>query len=86
MEPEQHRFIVTGMDADGDRHTFETDDAARAEAMLCQFAEDLEVVRMSDTEGAPGAADRNDHRPADVIGGLIRASRLIALVPEALEL
>jgi hypothetical protein len=45
---DQHRFIVTGLDSEGDRHTFETDDAARAEAVLCQFSEDLEVVRMSD--------------------------------------
>jgi hypothetical protein len=45
---DQLRFIVTGLDSDGDRPTFETDDAARAEAALCQFSEDLEVVRMSD--------------------------------------
>ena len=47
----EHRFIVTGLDCDGDRHTFETDDPARAEATLNQFAEDLEVVRLSDREG-----------------------------------
>jgi hypothetical protein len=49
---DQHRFIVTGLDAEGDRHSFETDDAARAEAMLCQFGEDLEVARLSEREPA----------------------------------
>ncbi|HZG45051.1 MAG TPA: hypothetical protein VEZ41_02120 [Allosphingosinicella sp.] len=54
MGPDQHRFIVTGLDAEGDRHTFETDVPARAEAMLCQFGEDLEVARMSDREVRAG--------------------------------
>jgi hypothetical protein len=56
---DQHRFMVTGLDADGDRHTFETNDAARAEAMVCQFSEDLEVVRMGRRGGAPS------HKPVE---------------------
>jgi hypothetical protein len=48
---DEHRFIVTGLDADGDRYTFETDDPSRAEATLNQFSEDLEVVRLSDRQG-----------------------------------
>ena len=51
MDNEQHRFIVTGLDAEGDRHTFETNHEQRAEAMLNQFTEDLEVVRLSDRHG-----------------------------------
>ena len=34
---DDHRFIVTGLDGDGDRRTFETNDPGRAEAMLNQF-------------------------------------------------
>ena len=38
------RFKISGTDSYGDRHTFETDDHARASSMLTQFQEDFEKV------------------------------------------
>jgi hypothetical protein len=44
------RYRLTGIDDEGDRHTFETDDEERAKAMLCLWQEDFTEVNLLDVE------------------------------------
>lgn len=41
-------YSVTGIDHEGDRHSFASADAERAAAMARQFEEDLDDVRLSE--------------------------------------
>jgi hypothetical protein len=63
------RYCVTGLDTDGDRHTFETDDPARAEATLYQFAEDLRLVWLSDRQ-AEERGPTSDHLISMILAAL----------------
>ena len=42
----EKRFRVSGFDTNDDRHVFETDDRARAEATRDQWKEDLQHVHL----------------------------------------
>jgi len=44
------RYCVTGVDGNGDRHTFETDDGARAGTMLALWRIDFRDVASSLTD------------------------------------
>jgi hypothetical protein len=48
-DPERKRFLVTGTDDLGDRHTFETDDQERAEGVAELMREDLDDVAVTET-------------------------------------
>ena len=41
-------YIVSGLDHEGDRHSFASADADRAAAMAQQFREDLNAVSLSE--------------------------------------
>lgn len=47
------RFRVTGVDAEGDIHAFETDSRERAEAMRDEFREDLQDVLLDTLRPRP---------------------------------
>ncbi len=46
MGSKSRHYHVSGVDGDGDVHTYSTDDRERAEAMLKTMGEDLEQVAL----------------------------------------
>jgi hypothetical protein len=48
MAEHQRRYRVTGLDSEGDLHTFEADDQQRAASMLGVMHEDLEEAMLQD--------------------------------------